>query len=110
MNANIFPNKIKELNALRGLKQADLCRMTGISTALMSRYITEKTSPSLENAVAIADALNVTLDTLVGRVNKSDSTDEDERKILREYRELNELNRRQISNMISAFLVQQAAV
>ena len=60
---------------------------------------------------AFANALITTPEYLMGWVpRKEEIYNEDERKILREYRELNELNRRQISNMISAFLVQQAAV
>ncbi len=59
-----------------------------------------------------AVALQTTPEYLMGW-NFSDklvSEDEEEKRILAGYRGLNELNRRQISNMISAFLVQQAAM
>ena len=67
-----FNNSLAGILAEQNLKQADLCRMTGISTALMSKYMTDKASPSLDNALMIAKALGITLDYLVGR--KSEST------------------------------------
>lgn len=49
------------------MKQADLCRMTGIQTSLMSEYISGRKSPTIRNAILIADAFDISLDTLVGR-------------------------------------------
>lgn len=63
----LFKTRLGEILAEQNLKQADLCRMTGISTSLMSNYITGKASPSLDNAETIAKALGITLDYLVGR-------------------------------------------
>ena len=63
----LFKNRIAEILSAQNLKQADLCRMTGISTALMSIYVTGKASPSLDKAEIIANALGCTLDYLVGR-------------------------------------------
>ena len=59
---------IKMLMKARGLKQADLCRMTQIPSSLMSEYVSGKKSPALNNALSIADALGVSLDELTGRV------------------------------------------
>ena len=53
----IFENKIAELLTSNGLKQAALCRLTGIPTFLMSNYVKWKVSPTLNNAIKIADAL-----------------------------------------------------
>ena len=63
-----FKAIIKVLMKARGLKQADLCRMTKIPSSLMSDYVGGKKSPALNNALAIADALGVSLDELTGRV------------------------------------------
>ena len=51
----------------KNLKQADLCRMTGIQTSLMSNYVNGKKSPTISNASLIADALDISLDQLAGR-------------------------------------------
>ena len=36
-----------------------MCRMTGIQTSLMSEYINGRKSPTIGNAILIADALNI---------------------------------------------------
>lgn len=94
-----FKNRIKELMSERKVKQADLCRETNISTALMSNYVTGRVSPSLENAILIASALDVTLDELVGRVANV-QLNEDEQEIIRKYRELNDEERGQVSSYL----------
>lgn len=59
-----FSDILRSLLESRGLKQADLCRMTGIDTGLMSTYMSGKKAPSLSNAILIASALNISLDEL----------------------------------------------
>ncbi|WP_101723617.1 helix-turn-helix domain-containing protein [Eggerthella timonensis] len=51
----------------RDLTQADLCRMSGITTSMMSDYVSGKKEPTLPKAVAMADALGISLDELAGR-------------------------------------------
>ena len=62
-----FNENLKLLLLEKNMKQADLCRMTGIQTSLMSEYINGRKSPTIGNAILIADALNISLDHLVGR-------------------------------------------
>lgn len=62
-----FNENLKLLLLEKNIKQADLCRMTGIQTSLMSEYINGRKSPTIGNAILIADALNISLDDLVGR-------------------------------------------
>ena len=62
-----FNENLKLLLIQKHMKQADLCRMTGIQTSLMSEYINGKKSPTIGNAIQIADALDISLDTLAGR-------------------------------------------
>ncbi len=50
----------------RNMKPADLCRLCGLSTGVMSNYMNGKRVPSIANAITIANALGVTLDELVG--------------------------------------------
>lgn len=94
----LFKTRISELLQEHGLRQAELCRMTGIPTSLMSNYVKGKASPTLPNAQAIADAFGVTLDELVGRVAKSEVMCEtqDEEVLLKMFRELDEEDRRTI--------------
>lgn len=50
--------------------QADLARETGLSTAIISQITSGKTKdPRLSNIIAIADALNVPVDYLAGKIS-----------------------------------------
>ncbi len=60
-----FNENLRFLLKEQALRQADLCRMTGIQTSLMSDYIGGKKSPTIGNAILIADALGISLDALV---------------------------------------------
>lgn len=61
-----FSTKLNALLAARDMSPADLSRKTGISKQAISRYLAEG-EPVWAYAVIIADALNVSLDTLAER-------------------------------------------
>ena len=46
-----FKENLKLLLLEKSMKQADLCRMTGIQTSLMSEYINGRKSPTTGNAI-----------------------------------------------------------
>lgn len=66
-----FSESLKMLLLERNMKQADLCHLTDIKSSLMSEYINGKKSPAIGNAILIADALDISLDRLVGRGEKA---------------------------------------
>ena len=71
-----FNENLRLLLIQKEMKQADLCRLAHIQTSLMSEYINGKKSPTIGNAIQMADALDISLDTLAGReerVRYSDS-------------------------------------
>lgn len=59
-----FANKLKELLNKNDLKAADLARSTGLSEAAISDYLKGKKEPRGRQSIAIAKALNVSLDAL----------------------------------------------
>ena len=62
-----FSESLNRLLQERGIRKAQLSRMTGISDSNISDYASGKKVPSLTNAIAMADALAVSLDELAGR-------------------------------------------
>lgn len=64
----IFAKRLKEARSQAGLKQRDLAGKASITTASISAYEssdgTKGKNPTLENAKALAEALNVSLDWL----------------------------------------------
>jgi len=57
---------IKGLLEKREMSQADICRLTGIPTSLMSNYIKGTKSPSLSNSIKLSQAFGITMDELAG--------------------------------------------
>ena len=97
-----FKNSLAEILAEQNLKQADLCRMTGISTALMSNYMTGKASPSLDNALMIAKALGITLDYLVGHKSAPTRISKEQTTLLNDFEELNDDGQNAIMFMLGS--------
>ena len=60
--------KIKETMNERGVTSAWLAEQVGISKVAVSNIVTGKSSPSLDNILKIADALNVSITELIGEV------------------------------------------
>jgi transcriptional regulator with XRE-family HTH domain len=58
---------LKVLRELRNLTQAELGHRAGMGGASVSHFETGQRTPSLDSLVKLADALDVTLDTLLGR-------------------------------------------
>ena len=56
-----FNESLKRLLIEKNMKQADLCRLAHIQTSLMSEYINGKKSPTIGNAIQIADALDISI-------------------------------------------------
>lgn len=59
-----FQDQLKKLLFDRGMKAVDLARATGLSEAAISDYLKGKKEPRGKQSIAIAKALNVSLDTL----------------------------------------------
>ena len=58
---------LKNLRELRGLTQAELGTRAGMAAASVSHFETGQRQPSLDSLVKLADALEVSIDTLLGR-------------------------------------------
>lgn len=59
-----FSEQLKRLLILNNMKAVDLARATGLSEAAISDYLKGKKEPRGKQSIAIAKALNVSLDVL----------------------------------------------
>lgn len=78
MSRNLTLSKrLREMRQMRGLKQSDLSRRTGLQPSAISQFETGQRVPSLANLVKIADALGVALDSIfersIGNLGNADS-------------------------------------
>lgn len=85
---DIFKIRLKEARTLRGLSQADLAAKAGLPPASVSHFESGPRKPSFDNLKALASALDVTTDFLLGR---SDTPDASAQTVGRLHRDLHKL-------------------
>lgn len=74
------------------ITQTELCNTLNIPRNTMSNYCTGRTEPDFETLVKIADALNISLDSLLGRERKYIKITESEyKKLLQAKKALDEV-------------------
>ena len=72
----IFKERLKKARDLRGLSQAQLAAKTGLPPASVSHFESGPRKPSFDNLKALASALDVTTDYLLGRSDKPEASAE----------------------------------
>lgn len=76
---SIFLERLQSLMDKKNVKQADICKLTGISSSQMHHLASGRTkSPSLSTACKIAIALDVSLDYLGGLIDEPRPIERDE--------------------------------
>jgi|TARA_R110002094_G_scaffold170914_2_gene153046 transcriptional regulator with XRE-family HTH domain len=65
----IFSERLKTARELCDFNQGELAKRSGLQVSAISHFETNKRKPSFENLRKLADALNVTTDYLLGRVD-----------------------------------------
>jgi len=68
-NPNIFSQRLRHARELRKLSQSDIAQRTGLQPSAVSHFETSRRAPSFDNLKRLADALDVTTDYLLGRVD-----------------------------------------
>lgn len=97
-----FGAHITSLRKRKSLSQADLGKMVGTSGDIIGKYERDDVKPSIEVASKIADALEVSLDFLVGKT--SVEIDAKTLKRLQDMQKLNDLDKAHLFEIIDAFL------
>lgn len=65
-----FQDRLKKTREARGWSQSDLAKKTGLQPAAVSHFETGQRSPSFENLGKLSDALSVSIDYLIGRIDE----------------------------------------
>jgi len=86
--SDIFSKRLREARDLRGLSQAQLAAKSGLPPASVSHFESGPRKPSFDNLKALASALDVTTDYLLGR---SDTPEASAETVGRLHRDLHKL-------------------
>ena len=65
----IFANRLTTLRKQKKIAQNELAKRVGIHPNVLGRYEREEANPSIDMAVKLADALEVSIDFLVGKTD-----------------------------------------
>ena len=68
-----FPARLSSARELRKLNQGELATRAGLQPSAISHFETGTRKPSFDNLKRLADALDVTTDYLLGRVDAYDA-------------------------------------
>src|SRR5260370_33259742 len=69
-----FPDRLRAARQLRNLSQSELAEKAELQPSAVSHFETGRRSPSFDNLKALSDALEVTTDYLLGRVDEPSLT------------------------------------
>lgn len=65
-----FKDRIRKARESRGFTQLDLAQKAGLQAAAISHFETGQRAPSFDNLRKLSDALNVSVDYLLGRIDE----------------------------------------
>lgn len=65
----VFANRLMSAREMRGLNQTELAKLAGLQPAAIGHFERNRRKPSFSNIRALAKALNVTSDYLLGRAS-----------------------------------------
>jgi transcriptional regulator with XRE-family HTH domain len=68
--AEQFKDRLRKAREARGMSQLDLAAKTGLQPAAVSHFETGQRAPSFENLRKLADALSLSIDYLLGRIDE----------------------------------------
>ena len=97
-----FGEQVMNLRKRKGLSQGEFGKLVGTSGDIIGKYERDEVKPSIEVASKIADALEVSLDYLVGKITLE--IDAKTLSRLQDIQLLNEQDKAHIFELLDAFL------
>ena len=92
-NESVFKLRLQQTRKLRELSQDELANKAGLPSTAVSHFESGKRKPSFDNLRKLADALEVSIDYLVGRTGNLSGNRSSEAEIFRDYENLTDDDR-----------------
>ncbi len=109
---NLFGQRLRTLRQARGLTQIELGQMVGLSQRMVGHYETHVKFPPAHIIPALAKALRVTTDELLGLKPFKDESLAKHKSLMRRFRIVDEFplrDQRTVFSLINALAAKQAA-
>jgi len=81
--SDIFSERLRAARELRNMSQTDLAKAAKLQPSAISHFETGRRSPSFANLKALADALKITTDYLIGRSDQPNISNAVSSKLMR---------------------------
>ncbi len=104
---DIFKERLKAARTLRGLNQAELATKAGLPAASVSHFESGPRKPSFDNLKALASALNVTTDYLLGRSDTPEASAETVGRLHRDLGKLTEQDLKLATDFVDLLVKQR---
>src|SRR6201996_3766187 len=100
--SKVFSERLRTAREKRSLSQTELAEKAGFQPSAISHFETGSRSPSFDNLKRLADALNITTDYLLGRVDQPTLSGPSVGKVFRHAENLTEDDLKALENMAEA--------
>ena len=107
-SATVFSERLRQVRELRRLTQAELATRARLQPAAVSHFETGGRRPSFDNLRRLADALEVSADYLIGRVDSLDAAPTAD-VAFRDYSKLNDGDRKTIQGLVGQMAAREAS-
>lgn len=97
-----FPGRLRAARGLRDINQVELAERAGLPQSTISLFESGARKPSFDNLRRLGDALQVSVDYLLGRVDEPEGTSSGATVLFRQLENLDAHGRRAVESMIEA--------
>lgn len=97
--SKIFSERLRAARALKGLSQTDLAKKTNLQPSAISHFENDRRSPSFDNLKRLADALEVTVDYLLGRAEEPKNLNLVSQQLFRDFKQMTENDKDTLTKM-----------
>ena len=95
----IFSERLKAARELKGFSQTDLAKRTKLQPSAISHFENNRRSPSFHNLRRLADALEVTVDYLLGRAEEPKNLNLVSEQLFRDFKQMTENDKDTLTKM-----------
>lgn len=100
-SSQILPDRLRQAREKREWSQAELASRAGFQVSAISHFEKGRRTPSADNLQRLSDALGVSIDFLLGRVDETTAVGPSIARLLQEYAKLSDYDQQNVLRFTS---------